>query len=137
ADLEGLKKLTGTEFTEATDEQEPARAVAEMDAAEPSVPSAEGESGAAAAGDTSDALAASDPVKANTGDDDPIAFAAPGSPLGAIATARAAGIEVKWLPIGDARATSESIGAARGDRALIGLGDVFGDGEKFAKSAEL
>ncbi|HHT31512.1 MAG TPA: hypothetical protein GX015_03050 [Corynebacterium sp.] len=137
ADLEGLKKLTGTEFTEAADEQEPTRAVAEMDAAEPSVPAAEGDSDAAAAGDDSDALAASDPVKAKTGDDDPIAFAAPGSPLGAIATARAAGVEVKWLPIGDARATSESIDAARGDRALIGLGDVFGDDEKFAKSAEL
>lgn len=137
ADLEGLKKLTGTEFTEAADEQEPTRAVAEMDAAEPSVPAAEGDSDAAAAGDDSDALAASDPVKAKTGDDDPIAFAAPGSPLGAIATARAAGVEVKWLPIGDARATSESIEAARGDRALIGLGDVFGDDEKFAKSAEL
>ena len=66
-----------------------------------------------------------------------MAFAAPGTPLGAIATARAAGVEVKWLPIGDARATSESIEAARGDRALIGLGDVFGDDGKFGKSVEL
>lgn len=137
-DLEGLKTLTGTEFTAAAaDEDDPARAIAEMDAAEPTAP-AEGAEGAAdAGGEASDALAASDPVEPKTGDDDPLAFAAPGTPLGAIATARAAGVEVKWLPIGDARATSESIEAARGDRALIGLGDVFGDDGKFGKSVEL
>ena len=134
-DLEGLKTLTGTEFTAAaTDEDDPARAVAEMDAAEPTAP-AEGTEGAE--GEFFDALAASDPVEPQTGDNDPLAFAAPGTPLGAIATARAAGVEVKWLPIGDARATSESIEAARGDRALIGLGDVFGDDGKFGKSVEL
>ena len=137
-DLEGLKTLTGTEFTAAAaDEDDPARAIAEMDAAEPTAP-AEGAEGAAdAGGEASDALAASDPVEPKTGDDDPLAFAAPGTPLGTIATARAAGVEVKWLPIGDARATSESIEAARGDRALIGLGDVFGDDGKFGKSVEL
>ena len=134
-DLEGLKTLTGTEFTAAaTDEDDPARAVAEMDAAEPTAP-AEGTEGAE--GEFFDALAASDPVEPQTGDNDPLAFAAPGTPLGAIATARAAGVEVKWLPIGDARATSDSIEAARGDRALIGLGDIFGDDGKFGKSVEL
>ncbi len=134
ADLDGLKKLTGTEFAEAEEEKEPARAVAEMEADKPTVPAAKDAEGAA--GD-SDALAASKPTKPKTGGDDPVAFAAPGTPLGAIATARAAGIEVQWLPIGDARATSESIKAARDGRPLIGLGDAFGGGEKFAKSAEL
>ena len=134
-DLEGLKTLTGTEFTAAaTDEDDPARAIAEMDAAEPTAP-AEGTEGAE--GEFFDALAASDPVEPQTGDNDPLAFAAPGTPLGAIATARAAGIQVEWLPIGDARATTESIEAARGERPLIGLGDVFGDSGKFTETVNL
>lgn len=134
--LDGLETLTGTEFTAVEgEEREPTRAVAEMDADAPSVP-------AAADGDVAETgvepvLSDASPAKAKDGDDDPIAFAAPGTPLGAIATARAAGIQVAWLPIGDARATSDSIGAARGERPMIGLGDVFGDAAKFAGSVEL
>ncbi len=138
SDMDGLETLTGTAFTEAGEEEQPTRAVTEMDADEPSVPAAgtADQGSADTEGDAGDALASVDAVDPKTGDDDPLAFAAPGTPLGAIATARAAGIEVRWLPIGDARATSESIEAARGDRALIGLGDAFGDDAKFAKSVE-
>ncbi len=141
--LEGLETLTGTEFTAVEgEEQEPTRAVAEMDAEAPSVPApsaegAEGAEGDAAEGDVEPALSDASPASAKDGDDDPLAFAAPGTPLGAIATARAAGIQVEWLPIGDARATTESIEAARGERPLIGLGDVFGDSGKFTETVNL
>lgn len=138
--LEGLSTLTGTDFTAAgEDETEPGRAVTEMDAGEPTVPADGAGEGAGSdgAGDAGDALAAAKPVSPRTGDKDPIAFAAPGTPLGAIATARAAGIEVAWLPIGDARATGDSIAAARAERPMIGLGAPFGDNAKFAGSVEL
>lgn len=134
SDAEGLKKLTGTEFTEVKEtESDPARAVAEMDPKKPSVPAAAG----GGEGTDSDALAGMSPAKVRDGGSDPIAFAAPKSPLGAIATARAAGLDVHWLPIGDARATSESIEAAREGRPMIGLGSAFGDSAKFAGSVEL
>lgn len=136
-DLDGLKKLTGVEFEAAEDEDEPARAVTEMDAAKPTVPEVEADDAEEESGDASDALASAKPASPKTGDGDPLAFAAPGTPLGAIATARAAGLEVAWLPIGDARATSESIEAARAGRTLIGLGDAFGGDDKFAGSVEL
>ncbi|KGF15977.1 hypothetical protein HMPREF1650_09485 [Corynebacterium freneyi DNF00450] len=136
-DLDGLKKLTGVEFEAAEDEDEPARAVTEMDAAKPTVPEVDGGDAEEQSGDASDALASAKPASPKTGDGDPLAFAAPGTPLGAIATARAAGLEVAWLPIGDARATSESIEAARAGRTLIGLGDAFGGDDKFAGSVEL
>ena len=99
--LEGLETLTGTEFTAVEgEEQEPTRAVAEMDAEAPSVPapSAEGAEGDAAEGDVEPALSDASPASAKDGDDDPLAFAAPGTPLGAIATARAAGIQVSGCP---------------------------------------
>lgn len=136
-DLDGLQKLTGVEFEAAEDEDEPARAVTEMDAAKPTVPEVEADDAEEESVDASDALASAKPASPKTGDGDPLAFAAPGTPLGAIATARAAGLEVAWLPIGDARATSESIEAARAGRTLIGLGDAFGGDDKFTASAEL
>lgn len=137
SDADGLALLTGTEFTELDSapgaaEEEPGRAIVDMDAAAPTVPAADG----AAAAEGLDALNSASPPSPKTGDEDPMAFAAPGTPLGTIATARAAGIEVAWLPIGDARATGESIAAAVSGRPLIGLGAPFGDNAKFAKSVE-
>ncbi|MEJ5919538.1 MULTISPECIES: hypothetical protein [unclassified Corynebacterium] len=133
--IDGLKKIVDVEFAEAKNSAkgsvEAAREVAEMDPEKPTVPKGSGKS--AGEGKAEGSFPRSE-AKAN---DDAIAFADPKSPLGAIATARAAGLPVKWLPIGDARATKDSIQAARDGKKLVGLGEGFGDAKKFAKSVEL
>lgn len=145
---EGLKDLVGVDFEVIKKvESKPSRAIAEMDAAKPSVidSKAAGE-GAASTEKLDDANVGKDdksettpslPTGTPKANDKALALAAPGTGLAAIATARAAGLTVNWLPVGDARATSESIAAAREDKTMIGLGPVFGSQDKFAKTIEL
>lgn len=145
---DGLKELTGTEFKVLEEtESKPTRAIAEMDAEKPSVV----EGVAAQEGEANQEVL----DRANEGQDDKaegsvtlpkgapkentdqLALAAPGTGLASIATARAAGLKVSWLPVGDARATSDSIAAAREGKSLIALGEVFGDESKFAQTIKL
>lgn len=145
---DGLKDLVGVDFELLKKpESESGRAIAEMDAAKPSVVDSKvANEGTASPEKLDDANVGKDdkaegspklPTSTPKASKKALALAAPGTGLAAIATARAAGLNVDWLPVGDARATSESIAAARKDKTLIGLGSVFGSKEKFAKTIDL
>lgn len=77
------------------------------------------------------------PEMSGHGDPDAVVLAGPDAPLGAIATARAVGHEVLWLPAGDPRATDASVSAVRDGRSVIALGASFGDAGHLAKLTEL
>lgn len=145
---EGLKKLLDVDFKVLDKpESKPTRAIAEMDAEKPTIVDAKVPGEGTADQERLD--------RANDGQDDKgqeavtlpkgtlkeesdaLALAAPGTGLASIATARAAGLKVSWLPVGDARATSESIAAARDGKSLIALGQVFGAKDKFDQSIKL
>lgn len=145
---DGLQELVGTEFKVLKEtESKPTRAVVEMDPEKPTVVESDATKDGGANQEAQD--------RASDGQDDKgqesvtlpkgspkevkdtLALAAPGTGLASIATARAAGLKVSWLPVGDARATSESISAARDGESLIALGKVFGDKNKFDQSIEL
>nr|WP_120491396.1 hypothetical protein [Corynebacterium lactis] len=144
---EGLRELVGVDFTVLDKpESKPSRVISEMDPAKPSVVDVKA---------SGTKLTQEELDRANVGQDDKgsksatlpkgspaankkaVALAAPGTGLASIATARAAGLDVEWLPVGDARATSESMKAARGGKSIVALGSVFGDTKRFEQTVAL
>lgn len=144
---EGLKEIVGVDFQVLDKpESKPSRAIAEMDADKPSIVAAEASGSkltqeeldrAHVGKDDKGAQSATLPKGEPKENSKALALAAPGTGLASIATARAAGLNVEWLPVGDARATSESIEAARGDKSIVALGSVFGDAKKFEQTIKL
>ncbi|WP_370625017.1 hypothetical protein [Corynebacterium sp. TAE3-ERU12] len=127
---QAFANITGREVKGVPEgERYPAKAIAAMDRKEPTAPDLE-----VSATDTKEVEL---PEMKGSGDDDMVILAAPGSPLGAIATARAAGHDVLYLPAADPRATDDSISAIRDGREVVGLGSVFGDNEKLAKLSKI
>lgn len=66
-----------------------------------------------------------------------VAFATQSSPLGLVANARSAGLNVVVLPHPDPRATSESMAMMREGKVAVGLGPDFGSTERLRDMAEL
>lgn len=66
-----------------------------------------------------------------------VAFATQGSPLGAVANALTAGLDVSVLAQADPRATSESMKMMREGRVAVGLGPDFGGTQMLAQTAQL
>lgn len=129
--LDGLKKLTGISFTKLDKkESRPSRVIAEMDPTKPTVPDAVEKQEASDV----DSKLATGTVKEN---DELLALAAPGTSLASIASARAAGLKIDYLPAPDVRATKESIEAAQGEKPIVALGAVFGSQKKFDQSMKL
>ncbi|MDO5731940.1 hypothetical protein [Corynebacterium sphenisci] len=149
-DAEGFAEITGVEPAEPEGERNPARAIAELDRAHPTAPGidpapagdpappagdepAEGADPATGAeAERARRTVAELPEMSGHGDPDAVVLAGPDAPLGAIATARAVGHEVLWLPAGDPRATDASVSAVREGRSVIALGASFGDAEQLA-----
>ena len=146
---EGIEELIDVNF-DTIERREPtsqmSKAITEMTADKPTLvdlpnagsnPSQQDVDRANGGEDKSDEADRSIPVAKPGDNDDVVAFSVPGTDLASIATARAAGMAVEWLPAGDARATSGSIEAAREEKSLVALGPGFGSADKFAKSVDL
>ncbi|WP_448851086.1 hypothetical protein [Corynebacterium sp. 335C] len=133
AEAGALGDLLGVEVTEQALSTDPARMLSDMDPEAITVPPA-----AKAANDVEYAPADLElPKQSGAGDDGVVVFSAPGTPPALVATARAGGHEVMWLPAPDPRANSASVGAVREGRTPIGLGPAFGDSEKMKQTTEI
>lgn len=142
---EGLEQIVGVPFGPLEKkESRPSRIIAEMDPEKPTVPDAidrqpsESDFEAANKGsDDAEKKATELPRGEVKERKDLIALAAPGTSLASIATARAAGLKIDYLPAPDVRATKESIEIAQGDKPVVALGLVFGTQKKFDESLKL
>lgn len=133
AEAGALGDLLGVEVTEQALSTDPARMLSDMDPEAITVPPAP-----KPGGDVEYAPADLElPKQKGAGDEDTVVFSAPGTPPAMIATARAGGHDVMWLPAPDPRATSGSVGAVRDGRTPIALGPAFGDKEMLKQTTEI